>query len=110
MLSERLFSQPSGIETWSLGHTAAAIVITIYVLIVRGLRYRRMVDIQRPFTIEGRSLSSMTNTESHSILEQLQRFEFPRAFMKARQLAQLKVSVITFHSPTNCREIQPMHP
>lgn len=106
MFYERLFSQFIGIDISSHVHTAAVIVITIYVLIVRGLRYRRMDDLQRPFTVEGRPLASMTNAESHEIFEQLQRLEFPRAFLKARQMAQLKVSAIAFNFSPGFRATQ----
>lgn len=78
------------LSTWGYYHSAAAIAVTIYLLMVRGLRYRRMSDIERPFTKGGRPLASMTVEEAHSIVNQLQLLEFPRAFAKARQIAQFK--------------------
>ena len=62
-----------------------------YMILVRILRYKRMVHISAAFVHGGRELSSMTTDEAHEIISQLQELEFPYAFGKARKIALLKV-------------------
>lgn len=70
-----------------------AIVFSLagYIAVVRLLRYRRVKTIDAPFAHGQRKLSSMTSEEAHAIISQLQEFEFPHAFNKARKIALLKV-------------------
>ncbi|EED14611.1 conserved hypothetical protein [Talaromyces stipitatus ATCC 10500] len=75
-------------------HLIIALALTIYLALVRRHRYRRMIEIGRPFTDGKRELSSMTTKEAHAIMAQLQELEFPYAFAKARQIALLKAGGI----------------
>lgn len=86
------FAETMSLSNWEVSRTAVVVAVTFYVLLVRGLRYVRMAKIQRPFAQDGRPLASMTVSESHKINEELQQLEFPRAFAKARRMAQLKAS------------------
>ncbi|CAG8058078.1 unnamed protein product [Penicillium olsonii] len=65
-----------------------------YMILVRILRYKRMVHISAAFVHGGRELSSMTTDEAHEIISQLQELEFPYAFGKARKIALLKAGAI----------------
>lgn len=76
---------------WKQYHFSIIIGFTVYIAVVRLLRYRRMRKIEGPFTHGKRELSSMTTKEAHAIIVQLQEFEFPYAFGKARKIALLKV-------------------
>lgn len=71
--------------------TIAITLLTSYIALVRLLRYRRMTNLEAPFTTDKRNLSSMTVEEAHTITTQLQELEFPYAFAKARRIALLKV-------------------
>jgi hypothetical protein len=74
-------------------HCSLAIFIALvgYIALAKLLRYRRMAKIEAPFANHRRPLSSMTVTEAHAIMAQLQELEFPYAFAKARRMALLKV-------------------
>lgn len=74
-------------------NTVVAVVgipLLSYLLIVRRRRYAQAQRISHPFG--SRSLSSTTLKETYTIIEELQMFEFPTAFDKARAYALLKVS------------------
>lgn len=71
--------------------TIAITLLTSYIALARLLRYRRMTNLEAPFTVDKRHLSSMTVEEAHAITTQLQELEFPYAFAKARRIALLKV-------------------
>ncbi|KAL4921832.1 hypothetical protein BDW62DRAFT_208018 [Aspergillus aurantiobrunneus] len=73
---------------------AIVIALTSYVALVQALRYRRMAKIEAPFANGRRPLSSMTVSEAHEIITQLQELEFPYAFAKARRMALLKAGAI----------------
>lgn len=79
--------------------TAIATFAASYLLLVRLLRYRRKESLEKPFSADERSLSSMTVEEAQRIVEALQTLEFPRAFSKARQIALLKSHVSPESSP-----------
>ncbi|KAK2768579.1 hypothetical protein FQN54_000435 [Arachnomyces sp. PD_36] len=74
------------------GLTAAVVLValTSYMVLVRRLRYRRMMKIEAPFAPGKRRLSSMTVKEAHEIMTELQELEFPYSFAKARTIALLK--------------------
>ncbi|KAH6953559.1 hypothetical protein DER45DRAFT_528118 [Fusarium avenaceum] len=65
-----------------------------YFALVQALRYRRKAEIEAPFVVGKRPLSSMTTKEAHDIVAQLQLLEFPYAFEKARKIALLKAGGI----------------
>ncbi|KAH6625926.1 hypothetical protein C7974DRAFT_338315 [Boeremia exigua] len=72
----------------------AVILLVVYVILVRYLRYRRAEKIAIPFATSQRSLSSMTTQEASTIMDQLQALEFPYAMNKARSVALLKAGGI----------------
>lgn len=75
----------------SVNHISIAVAVFIgYLILVRRLRYKRMVEIQAPFA-HGRELSTMTTEDAYGIISRLQELEFPYAFGKARKIALLKV-------------------
>lgn len=76
----------------------AVAVIVGYMVVVKFRRYERMASIEVPFLHGRRELSTMTTDEAHGIISQLQEFEFPYAFGKARKIALLKV----WHLPLIC--------
>ncbi|RDW70529.1 uncharacterized protein DSM5745_08040 [Aspergillus mulundensis] len=73
---------------------ATLAVLVSYIALVRALRHRRMANIEAPFINGKRPLSSMTVSEAHAIITQLQELEFPYAFGKARRMALLKAGGI----------------
>ncbi|CAG7943226.1 unnamed protein product [Penicillium salamii] len=78
----------------SVNHISIAVAVFIgYMILVRRLRYKRMVEIQAPFA-HGRELSTMTTEEAYGIISRLQELEFPYAFEKARKIALLKAGAI----------------
>lgn len=84
-----MFDLPASFHAlWNL---TIAVALTSYIALVGLLRYRRMANIEAPFTPGKRELSSMTVKEARGIMTQLQELEFPYAFAKARQIALLKV-------------------
>ena len=82
--------------SWPYLIPAITVLLSSYMALVRTFRYRRMEAIRAPFTNGKRPLSSMTAKEAHDIIAQLQEFEFPSAFAKARKIALLKVSGSVF--------------
>ncbi|OLN83312.1 hypothetical protein CCHL11_03129 [Colletotrichum chlorophyti] len=68
--------------------------LSVYLICVRTLRYRRRDEIEAPFTTGDRPLSSMTVKEAYEIITKLQELEFPFAFGKARKIALLKAGGI----------------
>ncbi|KAJ5362355.1 hypothetical protein N7541_003199 [Penicillium brevicompactum] len=69
-------------------------IIVGYMVVVKFRRYERMASIEVPFLHGRRELSTMTTDEAHEIISQLQEFEFPYAFGKARKIALLKAGAI----------------
>lgn len=78
------FYQRNGVST------VIVLAISLYMVLVRLLRYRRSDAIKSAFGRD-RDFSTMTTQEAHEIISQLQRLEFPFAFNKARTIALLKV-------------------
>lgn len=78
--------------SWPYLIPAVTALLSSYMVLVRTFRYRRREAIEAPFAHSKRPLSSMTAKEAHDIIAQLQEFEFPSAFAKARKIALLKVS------------------
>ncbi|CAG8928847.1 unnamed protein product [Penicillium salamii] len=84
----------SSIWSPSVNHISIAVAVLIgYMILVRRLRYKRMVEIHAPFT-HGRELSTMKTEEAYGIITRLQELEFPYAFGKARKIALLKAGAI----------------
>ncbi|KAH8668250.1 hypothetical protein BGZ60DRAFT_376511 [Tricladium varicosporioides] len=71
-----------------------ATVLLAYLFLVRYLRYQRRDRINSSFGSGTRPLSSMTTGEAYNIMTELQQFEFPHAFNKARKIALLKAGGI----------------
>ncbi|KAI9923761.1 hypothetical protein ASPWEDRAFT_120396 [Aspergillus wentii DTO 134E9] len=69
-----------------------AVLVGVYILIVRSLRYRRCKSIQSKFS--SRPLSSMTAKEAHGIFRELRELEFPYSLHNSMGIALLKTSAI----------------
>lgn len=75
----------------------AVTLLSLYLVIVRQLRFQRCHAIQSRFQ-SGRPLSSMTVKEAHQIVRELRELEFPYTLHNAMKISLLKVCSIYIQS------------
>lgn len=75
----------------------AVTLLSLYLVIVRQLRFQRCHAIQSRFQ-SSRPLSSMTVKEAHQIVRELRELEFPYTLHNAMKISLLKVCSIYIQS------------
>jgi hypothetical protein len=69
-------------------------VVTIYLIVVRSLRYRRIQQLQKQHGSSSSQFKDLNYKDAQTIIGQMGLFEFPWIFLAGKDFAFLRVSLL----------------